>query len=72
MLHGIKSSEVVEILESNGWIVYYKGQHYIPSDKPVIILRDWKKDFSHTEYHDSCSTIMDYHPASIGAIAVKL
>jgi hypothetical protein len=71
MMHGIKSYEVVELLEANGWIVLYKGQHFVPSDKPVIVLRDWKKDFSHTEFHESCSTIMDYDPASIGAIAYK-
>ena len=71
MMHGITTGEVIEKLESAGWTLLYKGSHTIPGNKSIIVIRDWKSGYSHTEYHETAETIMDYDGNSIGAIAYK-
>ena len=73
MKYGIRTDELVRLLEQNGYKLFYKGSHLsIPEGCGFFVIRDWKKNFSHIEYHIDCRGITDYQPESIGAIAVRV
>jgi len=74
MRHGIRADDVIRLLESHGYTIYYKG--YTPHLCPYpiggyFVIRDWKKNYYHIEYHNSVYSFLDYDPSSVGAIACK-
>lgn len=70
MLYGVRTDKIVEILLSHGWSVHIKGATVSPK-KPFIVMRDWKKEYAHLEYHESIHTVLDYPSDSIGAVFTK-
>lgn len=70
MLNGIRTDEVIELLKSHGYTIHLKSAKVSPKGG-FFVIRDWKKDFSHLEYHINTEGLQDYDPTSIGAIATK-
>lgn len=70
MMNGVMSDRVVDILIENGWKMHKKGSAVSPK-KPFLVIRDYKSDFHHIEYHETIDTVLDYDASSIGAVFTK-
>ena len=68
MMNGITGNEVVVTLKSHGYLIALKGET-VTVNGHFFIIRDFKKDFAHIEYHESVGELSDLTPEDIGVVA---
>ena len=73
MMHGILTADLIGLLESNGYKLFYKGDSVsVKKGCGFFVIRDFQKRFAHVEYHTSAVDVIDYAPETIGAVAIKV